>query len=80
MASATISNLLLTSDNLRKAGSLLKEAYDSRQGGFGGAPKFPQPSQPAFLLRYAKRFHDDEATKMVLAAAKEAILATSPQR
>ena len=65
-SSATASNLLLTAETLRRAGAAFKEAYDSQNGGFGGAPKFPQPSQPAFLLRYAKRFQDDEAKKMVL--------------
>ncbi|HYG22910.1 MAG TPA: thioredoxin domain-containing protein [Verrucomicrobiae bacterium] len=53
-------------DLLRKAGALLKEHYDPRHGGFGGAPKFPQPSHPALLLRYAARFDDKEATQMVL--------------
>ena len=66
MASMTASELLLTNEALRNAGRLFKEAYDPRHGGFGGAPKFPQPSQPAFLLRYAKRSHDDDATSMVL--------------
>jgi uncharacterized protein YyaL (SSP411 family) len=56
----------LTPDELRRAGSLLKGVYDSRNGGFGGAPKFPQPSQPQFLLRYAKRFDDGDAIQMVL--------------
>jgi uncharacterized protein YyaL (SSP411 family) len=65
-SSATASNQLLTVETLRRAGALFKEAYDPQHGGFGGAPKFPQPSQPAFLLRYAKRFHDDEAAKMIL--------------
>ena len=51
---------------MQHAGALFKQAYDPRHGGFGGAPKFPQPSQPAFLLRYARRFHDDEAVRMVL--------------
>ena len=45
---------------------MFKSAYDPRHGGFGGAPKFPQPSMPSFLLRCAKRFHDDEAARMVL--------------
>ena len=40
-------------------GLMFKEAYDPQNGGFGGAPKFPQPSHAAFLLRYAKRFSDD---------------------
>jgi len=57
---------LLTPEMLRRAGLMFKEAYDPQNGGFGGAPKFPQPSMPALLLRYAKRFSDDAATQMVL--------------
>ena len=64
--SLAVSNLLLTTDTLRRAASLFKNTYDSRHGGFGGAPKFPQPSQPQFLLRCAKRFKDEEAARMVL--------------
>jgi len=66
MTSETASNLILTADVLRNAGAVFEESYDPRHGGFGGAPKFPQPSLPAFLLRYARRFHDDEATRTVL--------------
>ncbi len=68
LATATVvaSNLVLTADTVRRAGAMFKEAYDPKNGGFGGAPKFPQPSQPAFLLRHARRFKDDEATRMVL--------------
>jgi len=64
--SVTESNLLLTASVVRNAGARFKEAYDPRNGGFGNAPKFPQPSQPRLLLRYAKRFKDEEAIKMVL--------------
>jgi uncharacterized protein YyaL (SSP411 family) len=53
-------------DHLRQAGELTKQGYDPRHGGFGGAPKFPQPSHPSFLLRYARRFQDPEAIRMVL--------------
>jgi uncharacterized protein YyaL (SSP411 family) len=60
------SELAGTIDDLRNAGLKLKRMYDSRHGGFGGAPKFPQPSHPQFLLRYAKRFSDEEAVRMVL--------------
>src|ERR1051325_6903057 len=56
----------LSVETLRDAGMLYKRAYDPQHGGFGGAPKFPQPSQPQFLLRYALRFRDDESTRMVL--------------
>jgi uncharacterized protein len=66
IASSTPSNLLLTPDVLRHAAAVFKSAYDPRHGGFGGAPKFPQPSVPSFFLRYARRFHDDEAMRMVL--------------
>jgi uncharacterized protein len=61
-----LSALVLTSEVLRKAGSVLKQSYDPRNGGFGDAPKFPQPSQPQLLLRYAKRFNDPDAVRMVM--------------
>ena len=56
----------LTPDTLRRAAQMFKEAFDPRHGGFGSAPKFPQPSIPSLLFRYAKRFGDDEAARMVL--------------
>lgn len=36
---------------LRAASEALAAEYDRKNGGFGGAPKFPRPSQPLFLLR-----------------------------
>jgi hypothetical protein len=65
-AGSTEPALLLTADVLRHAAAVFKAAYDPRHGGFGGAPKFPQPSVPLLLLRCAKRFDDEEATRMVL--------------
>jgi hypothetical protein len=65
-ARAARENSPLTPNVLRHALEQFKEGYDSENGGFGGAPKFPQPSIPAFALRAAKRFGDDAATKMVL--------------
>ncbi len=59
-------NSPLTPETLRRAAQMFKEAYDAVNGGFGGAPKFPQPSIPLLLLRAAKRFGDDAAVKMVL--------------
>src|SRR5581483_6689679 len=56
----------LSPETVKRAGALFKQSYDPRHGGFGGAPKFPQPSQPQFLLRYARRFQDEEAVRMVL--------------
>ena len=56
----------LTDAVLKNAAAIFKKSYDPRNGGFGGAPKFPQPSMPQLLLRCAKRFRDDEAERMVL--------------
>jgi hypothetical protein len=39
--------------------------FDPVDGGFTGAPKFPQPSRLLLLLRYARRTGDDGATAMV---------------
>ena len=61
-----LSGLVLTAAVVREAGAGFKQSYDAQHGGFGGAPKFPQPSQPQFLLRYARRFGDDDALRMVL--------------
>jgi len=60
------SEQVLRPELLRRAGEAVKGNYDSVHGGFGGAPKFPQPSQPQFLLVYGKRFSDEEAVRMVL--------------
>jgi len=60
------SDLPLTADVLKNAAEFFKKMHDPQHGGFGGAPKFPQPSIPSFLLRCTKLFHDDEAARMVL--------------
>ena len=59
-------DLPLTPEILKRALETFKEGYDANNGGFGGAPKFPQPSIPSLVLRAAKRFGDDAAVKMVL--------------
>jgi len=59
-------DLALTPDMLANAAARFKEEYDPEHGGFGGAPKFPRPSQPAFLLRHGVRQRDTEAVRMVL--------------
>ena len=38
---------------LREAFGFLEQSYDPQHGGFGGAPKFPQPATLEFLLRIA---------------------------
>jgi uncharacterized protein YyaL (SSP411 family) len=59
-------NLPLTPETLRRAMEMFKDAHDPANGGFGQAPKFPQPGIPLFVLRAAKRFGDADASKMVL--------------
>ena len=51
---------------LHGGGQTLLGEFDPVNGGFGGAPKFPRPSQPLYLLRYARRFGDVEAVQAVL--------------
>ncbi|MFM8879762.1 MAG: thioredoxin domain-containing protein, partial [Verrucomicrobiota bacterium] len=51
---------------LHGGGQTLLGEFDPVNGGFGGAPKFPRPSQPLYLLRYARRFGDAEAIEAVL--------------
>ena len=50
---------------LNKAGNQLSRSFDSRWGGFGGAPKFPSPHQLTFLLRRHTRTKDARDLEMV---------------
>ncbi len=47
--------------------------FDERFGGFGRAPKFPQPSQLLFLLRHARRTGNERARHI----ASETLIAMS---
>jgi uncharacterized protein YyaL (SSP411 family) len=42
----------------------LRRSYDSRYGGFGGAPKFPHALELRLLLRLSERFNDPVALEM----------------
>jgi uncharacterized protein YyaL (SSP411 family) len=53
-------------DALKRTVRQFREAFDSRRGGFGGAPKFPRPSELLFLLREHARTGDPAAREMVL--------------
>jgi len=55
----------LTSDILEQAYSAIKQDFDRENGGFGGAPKFPQPMVLEFLLRYWLRTPEKDALEMV---------------
>ncbi len=48
-----------------------RRAFDSRLGGFGGAPKFPRPSAFNFLLRYGVAFGVEDASEMVILTLRE---------
>ncbi len=43
-----------------------EQSFDSIEGGFGGAPKFPRPVQFDFLFNYYKAFGNDKARDMAL--------------
>ncbi len=51
----------LDADTLRQAARLLLQNYDPVSGGFGQAPKFPQPLNLEFLLRAYHRYKMPEA-------------------
>ncbi|MCU1238259.1 MAG: hypothetical protein JWP63_6226 [Candidatus Solibacter sp.] len=51
--------------------SVFRRTFDTRTGGFGGAPKFPRVSIHHFLLRYYARTKNQEALDMVLLTLRE---------
>ncbi len=55
----------LSPELLSEAAEQLALSYDARNGGFGGAPKFPQPSAIEFLLRQIRRGAGQRETVMV---------------
>ncbi len=46
-------------------------SYDSKNAGFGGAPKFPRPVAFNFLLRYFSRTSEQKALEMTLATLQQ---------
>ncbi len=54
----------VTPDLLDSAYERIRQGFDARFGGFGGAPKFPQPMILDFLLRYARRMKREEPLRM----------------
>jgi uncharacterized protein YyaL (SSP411 family) len=57
---------LPTGDALTATVNQFRESFDSRNGGFGDAPKFPRPSELLLLLREHARTADAPARDMVL--------------
>ncbi len=58
-------NEMLTESILRLGTQRLGSTFDWTHGGFGGAPKFPQPMTLELLLRAHARDDDDRALQMV---------------
>ncbi len=59
----------LSPDVLHQAFQNLVSNYDFQYGGFGSAPKFPQPMTYEFILRYHKLTNSPRALEMVELAA-----------
>ena len=55
----------LTTEVMHNAYSQLATQFDQLNGGFGNAPKFPQPMTPEFLLRYYRHGFNVRALEMV---------------
>ena len=55
----------LTVDLLHETARKIADAFDNQYGGFGGAPKFPQPMIEEFLLRYYHRAGESTVLRMV---------------
>ena len=55
----------LSPETLTKAFHTFRSTFDAVNGGFGGAPKFPQPTNLSMLLSYRHRTGDAFALQMV---------------
>ena len=55
----------ITTEAMHTAYSQLATQFDHLNGGFGNAPKFPQPMTPEFLLRYNHHGFNQRALEMV---------------
>jgi uncharacterized protein YyaL (SSP411 family) len=55
----------LSPDILKKAYAYFESIFDNTYGGFGAAPKFPQPDNLSMLLGYWYRTKNDKALVMV---------------
>ncbi|MGB8507899.1 MAG: thioredoxin domain-containing protein [Pyrinomonadaceae bacterium] len=65
MSRAEASQEVLTTKLLDDASAFISRSYDSHNGGFGSAPKFPAAMNLEFLLRTFKRTGDRESLEMV---------------
>ncbi|MBI5648999.1 MAG: thioredoxin domain-containing protein [Chloroflexi bacterium] len=58
----------LSADTLAQAGEQIYHAFDWTNGGWGDAPKFPQPMTLEFLMRRFTRTRDELTLKMITTA------------
>jgi uncharacterized protein YyaL (SSP411 family) len=64
--SHTVNKSIPGGDIFVKTFEQFKVGFDEEHGGFGIAPKFPRPVGLNFLLRYYRRFKENEALKIVV--------------
>lgn len=69
-ARAAESSVAITTDTLDAAVATLHQEFDSRNGGFGGAPKFPPSMVLSFLMRHAHRTGDPRSDEMARATCR----------
>ncbi len=55
----------LSPEILTNAFNIFRDSFDAANGGFGPAPKFPQPTNLSMLLCYWRRSGDKQALEMV---------------
>ena len=60
-----IHNKPVNGNPIEEAMQIFSESFDSVNGGFGSAPKFPSPHNLMFLTMYAYLTNNDEALHMV---------------
>ncbi len=61
----------LTEEMLTASAQKIMANFDKENGGFGNAPKFPQPMNLEFLLRYYNRTGDGDALHVVTHTLKQ---------
>jgi hypothetical protein len=64
MAAAQPARQIVDGSGVESCFLTFRRTFDSRQGGFGQAPKFPRPVQFNFLLRYFASTGNEEALEM----------------
>ncbi|MEX0777764.1 MAG: thioredoxin domain-containing protein [Phycisphaeraceae bacterium] len=71
VAVASEAGAALEKGALAKGYQQLTAGFDERLGGFGSAPKFPQPVNLNFLLHYQHRTGEKQALEMVLTTLRQ---------